>query len=506
MGHKVNAKKGFIFGSLNFILNLILPFIARTVIIFRLGIEYVGLNSIFSSIINILNITELGIGASLAYLLYSPLAEKDKDKICIILNFAKKTFFVIGIIILAIGGVLAFGIKYLIASNIPEDINIYLLYLIFLLNSGISYLMFSYKRILFSADQRYDIETNISSICILIQNALQITLLFIVRNYYIYAAVSVLATILNNILCQIVSKRKYPDYFPKGRMSKEDIKEVKEKVGGAFLSKLSSTIYMSVDNIIISAFFGLVALGQFNNYHLVVNSLISAFAIIHNTLRPIIGDCIVTRSKDDNFKLYLIIDYVYFWLSTMCTACLFCLFQDFIIVWLDVTYTFSKITMVLISSAFFCGRISCVTSIYIDAAGIWSKTKWIYLLAAIFNLGLNILFAYLWGINGVLISTIATSVLITFIGTTIFLFKQYFDSRYLKKYLWNFFLNIIIGAMITCSLYFLSTLFASSNFGFLVLKGVGTVIVFCIAFILCNFWRPIFKDSLRLVKDFIKKR
>lgn len=280
-----------------------MPFVIRTIILYTIGIEYVGLGGLFGSLINVLNITELGFGGAISYILYKPVAENDNQKVCAILNFARKCFWIIGLVVTIIGIVILPFLSFFVHGNYPDNLNIVLLYMFYLANSIISYVMFSYKRILFAAVQRYDIETKISSITIILQYLLQVLVLVIFKNYYVYVLMIPIATILNNLICGIVTNQKYPHFKACGHVTKQEIEIIKQKVGGAFFSKLGATVFLSVDNIIISSFFGLTILGKYSNYYMIITMLLSVFAIIHNTLRPIIGNCIVTDNKEKNYTL-----------------------------------------------------------------------------------------------------------------------------------------------------------------------------------------------------------
>ena len=507
MNRRKSAKKGLVFGGINYFINFIFPFVVRTIIIKTLGDAYVGLGSLFSSILNVLNVTELGLGTALCFLLYQPLADKNTNRVRAILNFSRKSFFVVGITILALGFAIIPFLNNLIASDIPENLNIYILYSITLVNTSISYMTFSYKRILLSADQRYDIEMKISSLTVVIQYTLQIVLLLVFKNYYLYSIVVLFSTILNNILCQVVTKKKYPDYFPSGKVLKEDVNLIKEKVGGAFLAKLSTTIYLSLDNIIISAFLGLVILGKYNNYYLIIASLISAFAIIHNTIRPIIGNMVITDRNNKNFDRFMMFEFLYSAVSLFCFTCLICLYQDFISDWIGVEKQLSNYTMFLLSISFLVGRLSCVISIYIDALGLWKSTKWVYLSAAVFNLIFNILFAKLWGIDGILYSTIISSFFITFLGTAFLLFKKYFNNSYMvRKYILSTILNYAVGIFISISVYVYMQSFVADNFGLLIIKALVSSSLFVLLYVIIHFQNPLFKKSTQLLKNMFYKR
>ena len=181
MDRKTNVKRGLISGVINNILTLVLPFVSRTIILYYLGVAYLGLGGVFNSIINILNISELGFASALSFILYKPIAENDEEKVCAILAFSKRCFRIIGIIVLVIGAAFLPFLHNLVNSDIPSEINIYVLYSIFLLNSVVSYFLFSYKRVLLSAAQRYDLETAIASFVLILQYIAQIVILILTR-------------------------------------------------------------------------------------------------------------------------------------------------------------------------------------------------------------------------------------------------------------------------------------------------------------------------------------
>lgn len=483
-----NARKGIAFGIINNILVVILPFISRTIIIYTLGNEYLGLGGLFTSIINVINISELGFGAAVSYILYKPIAENDEQKVCAILKFTRKCFFVIGMVVLAIGLAIMPFLRSLISGDIPNGINIYVLYIIYLVNVVSSYVMFSYKRILFSANQRYDIETKIASFSVIVQYVIQIVVLLLLKNYYVYVLVIPAATIINNLTCQIITKRLYPNFICKGDISKEEISVLKQKVSGSFFSKLGDTIYLSVDNIVISAVFGLLILGKYGNYYYIITSLVALFAIVHNTLRPIIGNCIVTEEKSVNFKRFLSLNNIYIWLTAFCTCCLICLYQNFISVWVGEQGKFSMILVVLFAIYFFAGRISAVVTLFLESAGLWWEIRFIALAAAGVNLALNIILSLTIGLPGILISSIVSTLGITMLGHTKVLFKHYFNKEQLIKYLKSM-INIFLSASIITGIVFLvsKNIIVESWIG-LLLKGAVITFIFTVLYLILN-WK-----------------
>ncbi|MGN0716955.1 MAG: hypothetical protein ACI4LU_04395, partial [Treponema berlinense] len=172
----------------------------RTVLIKKIGIEYAGLNSLFSSILQVLNLTELGFASAVVYSMYKPIAEDDKDTICALLNFYKRVYFIIGLVILALGTAVMPFLPHLIRGNIPQDINIYVLYSIYLVNTSLSYLLFGYKNSLLNAHQRRDVISNILTITQGLMNICQLIILVTIKNYYLYVLMMPIFTVLNNVM------------------------------------------------------------------------------------------------------------------------------------------------------------------------------------------------------------------------------------------------------------------------------------------------------------------
>lgn len=502
MSRMNNARKGIGFGIINNFLNIVLPFVSRTIILYTLGTEYLGLGGLFTSIINVLNISELGFSAAVSYILYKPVADRDDSKVCAILGFARKCFSLIGLII-SVGGIAVMPfLKNLISGDVPDGINIYILYIVYLANVVVSYLMFAYKRILFSANQRYDIETNIASITILLQYVLQIVMLIAFKNYYIYALIVPVMTIFSNLACQYYTKKLYPQYFCKGKISKEEVSVLKKKVGGSFFSKLGETVYLSVNNIVISAIFGLHILGQYGNYYYVTTSLMGIFAVVHNTMRPIIGNCVATEDKDINFKRFLQFDNVYMWVSSFCTCCLVCLYQDFIKIWVGEENMFPFYMAVLFAVYFFVGRISCVTSIFIESTGLWWESRFVAIIAAAVNLVFSLVLADFIGLAGVLVSSAISSVVVSFVGRIYVLFKYYFTKKECLEYLKESFKIVVLSAISIIAVYFATTFISAGGYIGLILKAVAVVVLFAIIYFVMHSKSRKAREIWRLVIDF----
>lgn len=219
-----NSIDSIIWGSINKFVGIFGPFITRTVIIYILGDEYSGLNSVFFSILNVLNLAELGFGNAIVYSMYKPIAENDVEKISALMNMYRKIYKYLGIFIGVLGIIFVPYVKYFVSKEIPGDISLEIVYLIYLGNTVVSYLLFGYKNSVLNAYQRFDIVSNIATIINMAMYLIQIIILCVIKNYYAYICIMLLATVCNNIVTAYVVKNKFPEYVPVGDISSDEKK------------------------------------------------------------------------------------------------------------------------------------------------------------------------------------------------------------------------------------------------------------------------------------------
>lgn len=252
-----NSINNAIWGFLNKAVMLLGPFIVRTVLIYKLSADYAGLNSLFSSILSILSLSELGFSNAIVYSMYKPIAEDDSKTICALLRLYRKAYRIIGIVILGVGFILTPFLRFMIKGSVPPDVNLYILYFIFLFNTVISYFLFAYKTSLLSAHQREDVvsrNTMRVNACLYVA---QVLVLIFSRNFYLYAITIPLSTIAINIINSVTVDRMYPAYKPVGIVPDELKQEIKKQIYGLTIGKVAGATRNTFDSIVISAYFGL---------------------------------------------------------------------------------------------------------------------------------------------------------------------------------------------------------------------------------------------------------
>lgn len=474
---KKNTVQNAIWGIINRIIALFGPFAVRTLIIYTMGTEYLGLSSLFSSILQVLNMADLGFSSAVAYCMYVPVAEDDSDTICALLNLFRKVYKIVGIVILVIGLMLMPFLKYLISGDVPADINIYWLYILYLMNTSISYLLCAYRSVLFSAFQREDVISKVYSALLIAEYAGQITVLIFLKNYYAYYIIVPVISVLNNIWIYILSKKSYPEYQPKGDIADSTKQIIKEKMSGIVISKFCGLTRNTFDSIIISAFAGLTAVAIYGNYYYILSNLSALLVIIVTSMRAGIGNSIVMDSVDKNYRDFNKFSFIYMWCISWCTICLLCLYQPFMKLWVHEENMFPFYMVVLFSIYFFGLCIGDIIESYSGAAGLWWENRRRSAGEAITNLVLNIAFGYFFGVFGIVLATIITLFLCNFIWKLFILFKYYFKEyspwKYLKTYL-GYIGALVISGSITL---FICSLIDVNDFYNLILRGMICIIL-----------------------------
>lgn len=401
-----NSERNIIFGTINRLLAYVIPFVIRTLLIRILGTEYLGLNSLFTSVLQVLSLTELGFGTAIVYSMYQSVADDDIQQINKLLNFYRKIYFYVGIIILIVGCILIPFLPYLVDGTIPDGINLTLVYIVYLLNTVASYIFFAYKRSVFGAYQRLDIDDNISSILHLLIYPAEAVILIVTKNYYLFILMTPVMTVFQNFICSVVVDRRYPQIKAKGELSKEDRNELINKTKNLFVHRVGNTLSTSFDSIIVSSVFGLSMLAIYSNYNYVITVIIGFMTIAYGGVTAGIGNSLITETKEHNKQLFKRLDFMNSWVVIFCTTCLVCLYQPFMHIWVGDENSLDIVSAILFSTFFYIFTSRKIVLTYKDAAGLWEPDRLKPIVGGIVNLVLNIVLSHFIGVNGVIISTI----------------------------------------------------------------------------------------------------
>ncbi|TGY46116.1 lipopolysaccharide biosynthesis protein [Clostridium perfringens] len=500
-----NAGRNIIFGIIQKLFQIGMPFIIRTVMIYQMGIEYAGLNNLFVSILQVLNLAELGIGAAMTCSMYEPIANDDEKKICALINLYRKSFQWIGVVILILGCVLLPFLPKLISGSIPTDLNLYILYLMYLGNTVLSYWLFAYKNSLLFAHQRTDVNSKVILFTNIIQYILQFYVLIKLKNYYLYLASSIFSQILTNIITARIVDRMYPKYKAIGNIDKDTLLEIKKKIQGLITNKIGGTILQSVDSIVISAFLGLSILAVYQNYYFIVSAVISIVYIFYQSCLAGIGNSLVVETKKKNFDDFKTMTFIVMWISTFCSSCFLCLFQPFMKIWMGDEYLLPYPVIICFVIYFYIFEIDQLVGTYKDAAGIWYVDRYRPIITALINLCLNLIMVQFASLYGVLLSTIISLVFVGIPWMTSNLFKYVFIDESYKKYLLSLIRYALISTFIITIPWLICNRIQDSGFITLILKLIICIILPNIIYIVIYGKNVEFKRSLQILKKILKK-
>lgn len=433
-----NSIKNIIMNFLYNILNYGLRFISRIIFVKTLAEVYLGVNGLLSNVLGILSLTELGIGTAIGYSLYEPLAKKDNDKISSLMQFYKKAYHIIAIIVLLLGLVLLPVLPYLIKDTADIE-NLNIIYIIFLLNMVIGYL-FSYKRTLITSDQKkYKIVPHIMTFDI-ITSISQIFVLLIFKKYIIYLLIQSVCTILENIVINKYIDKQYPYLNDKKEVKpidKFELKTIKDKVKALLLHKVGSYTLCSTDNLIISKLIGIVTVGIYSNYSLIMNMISSFIYLLITNVTSSLGNLIACEQPKKRLKVFNEMNFTCFVLYGISSVCFINLFNPFIKLVFGENYLLSmSVVYIIVVNHYLTGMNNVVISVQ-TAGGLYEKDKYIPLIQSAINLVISIYLGQRIGLLGIFIGT-AVSTLLPLIVKPYIVYKNIFKEKigiYLKEFI-----------------------------------------------------------------------
>lgn len=485
LNRTANAKRNMVFGLLNRFISLAMPFINRTVFIYILGAEYLGLNSLFASILQMLSLAELGVGGVIVYHMYEPIARNDRAAICALLNLYRRIYRIIGTAILVVGLCLIPFLPQLIHGDVPADVNLYVVYGLYLINTVISYWFFIYKASIPNAFQRADLVSNIATLVQIVQAVAQIAVVYFMQSYYAYLIVMPLATLLNNFLIAYVVGRYYPQFHYAGKVAPEIVRDIKIKVAGMMIHRVCGTTRNSLDSICLASFVGLVITGIYNNYYYVIASVTSFFAIFSTAVVAGIGNSIVLYDTEKNYQDMRRINFLYMLLAGWSSVFLLLLYQPFMQIWVGEDMMLPFGMAVLFMLYFYVLKMGDIRALFVDAAGLWWEQRWRAIAETIANLVLNIALGLYFGVWGIVIATLISLFCINFCWGSRIVFDCYFKNGKAGEYYRDHAIYFVVMSVVVSICYAIGSAFELNVYFAFAYRFIVAFIVPPVLFYLC---------------------
>ena len=450
----------------------VIGFFARKTFLLVLDAEYLGLSGLFSSVLTMLSLAELGIGPAMIFSLYKPLADHDIPVCKALMRLYKKAYLIIGSVILGIGLIVSPFITGLL-KNIPEQINhIHFIFILFVVDTAISY-FFSYKRSLIIASQSHYKIDSVHTVTYLLRNGCQIVILFLTENYIFYLFIQILSTACENLWLSKWVDRKY-DWLADGKdaeaLSKEIYLPIIRNVRAMIFHRIGGVVFDAIDNVLISRFFGVLFLGLYSNYLLVIDAVKKCVSSVFSAVSASIGDFGATEGAESSYTLYKRISFLNFWIALFCSTCIYVLLPPFIELFFGEEYKISHNIFIVIAINFYieCMRKTVLT--FKESYGLPWYDRYKPIVGAIVNIITSVTLALRWGVIGVFIGTTITQLCVNVWVEAEVVFKHAFNKNvicFLKDYV----LYAAIGFIISFfSQFICANVCFFSNFGNFALK------------------------------------
>ena len=479
---------------------LIISFIARIIFVKFLSDEYLGLNGLFTNLLTMLSLVELGVGSALVYSLYKPLADGDNEKVKSLMDLYRKAYNIIGGVVLIIGILFIPFYRYLI-SEVPSISHLDFIYILFVLNTAISY-FYSYKRSLIICDQKRYIATIYRYVFYFLLNVFQIMVLFLTHNYILYLITQVVFTWLENICISIKADRMYPYLKDKNikKLDKKELNTISKNVRAMLFHKIGGVVVNSTDNILISKLVGLIAVGMYSNYYLITSALDTITAQFFNAITASVGNlgaCTNSKKVKETFNTTFFLNYLIY---GVITVCLLILFNPFIEVWLGKKYLFDFGVVLVITICFYLKGIRKTCLTFKDALGLFWQDRYKPIIESIINLVASIILGIKYGVLGIFMGTIISTVTTSLWIEPYILYKYYFKENIID-YLYRFIRYTLVVVLTYLIVQKIVILISINGILGLLIKGVVSLIlsilIMTIVFIKTNeikHVKKIFKD------------
>lgn len=451
----VKTQKNAISAVAQTVLNSVLSFLARIIFVSILSVDYLGINGLFTNILSVLSLADLGMQTAMMYSLYKPIADKDENKIRDLVCYFRRIYFVIALVIFIAGIAIIPFLKFII--NLDNEIpHLIAYYILALLNIVISYL-FVYRTTLVFADQKNYILNKYVMVFKVINFAAQTVILFSFKNYFFYLVVALIVSFLGNVYQNKVTLELYPFLKEKGRqLSEADKSKIIIDIKALFLYRISGTIQSNTDNILISIFVGTVFVGYYSNYLIIITALISVLTLIFNSVKASIGNIIA--SDDTNLKqkefYFWVLELVNFWMVAFCSISCICLFPDFINIFLGKEYKLSLGITIAIVMNFYTNYSRQVIWTFRETTGLFHETRFITTVTAVLNIIFSLAAGYYFGMLGILVATVLARMIYAWWKEPIILFHNYFKKSAKQYYITYIrrFVVLVITAILTFGL------------------------------------------------------
>lgn len=425
-------------------LTTVIQFIARTVFIRCLGRSYLGINGLFSNILTMLSLTELGLDTAMNYKLYKPLAEGDVPRLQILMKFYRQAYLIIGLAMIGLGLAIIPFLPVLIKdydSIISLGINPVLIFVLFVLQNSTSYLFCASQSAIIKADQKMYIVNRVHLLVTITVAIIQIITLEMYKNFILYTVLNVFSVVLLNLITAEIAVTLYPSVFVKTKrhISKEEVWGIYKDLGALFIFKVNSVVVKATDNLVLSAFIGIDIVGQYSNYALFYSSSIVFLNKLYSSIDASIGNLFATETIEKKYRFFKIMNYLTVVIFGTAAVGIAVCSDELISIWIGKDYVITNQFALLIGIEIILHGLKQNLTQIRNASGVFRQMWYRPFIGIVVNIVVSIWLVQIYGIHGVIIGTIASDLLSNLLFDPSIIYKYSFknEKRVINYYLKN---------------------------------------------------------------------
>ena len=491
------------------LVNMAIGFISRKIFIVYLGMAYVGINALFSNVLSLLSLAELGLGSAITVYLYKPLANKDEEEIRTYMHFYKKCYAYVGTAILVMGLCLVPLLPHIVNFDTSEtpDVNLYMVYFLFLANSVASYWFFAYKASILTADQKAYHVNNLTTVYSAAASVAKCVVVVLTRKFILALITELSIGILKNIMIARKADELYPFLKKPGAkpVPKDVLNKMFKDVRALFLSTLSFKLFSVTDNLIISAVLTTTLVGYADNYTMIINYVVMIIAMVTASLTSSIGNLNAKEGLEKRLKVFRELDLANFWISSVSFVCLFCLLTPFIQLIFGMDKELQASVVLFLSLHFYMGTANNILSGFKTTMGVLRQGCYLALFGGVVNIILSFLFVCWMGLPGIYLATIVAEVFTTFFPVGYYTFHFGFKMP-CKEYMLTMAGRMVLTLTMGMAVYGLCSLFGTVTwFNFVLRCGICALLPNLVLLVLFG-KSEAFKGILQRVLHIVKKQ
>lgn len=428
---------------------ILMGFVGRVVFTHTLSEDYVGINGLFTDILNVLALSELGVGTAITYALYKPIAEKDMEKQKSLMKIYQFFYRIVAMFVL-IAGLLVIPFMDILIKNQPQVGHLTLIYMMYLANSVISY-WWSYKKTLIDAHQLSYIGVLYQTSSWVIQNILQIIILLTTRNFILYLSILILCTLANNICISRKADKMYPYLKDKNvkKLDKEERKDIVRNIKAMLMHKVGNVAVNNTDNLLLSALVGTIAVGKYSNYYLIIRSVKQVLEQMFQGIAASVGNMGVEEGKERIRKIFEATFFCGQWMYGVITICLYEILDIFVGLSFGTQYVFHGSVTLVLCLNFYLSGMRQATLVFRDSMGLFTYDRYKAIAEAVINLVVSLVLGYFFGKIGIFLGT-----MISTITTSLWVEPYMLYKHRLEMSSKGYFIKYFIYASITFVLWF----------------------------------------------------